>query len=158
MTLPQPTKFHFDEPAVACQIMDGEAIVIHFDRGDYFSVKGSGAFLLGLLERGRGSSELASALSQRFGVELESASRVVSSFLAQLLEEGLVVESAGDASTAASFSASPGSEVETARELEFEPPLLVKYTDLQDLLVLDPIHDVILTGWPPAHHERWRTG
>ena len=34
--------------------------------------------------------------------------------------------------------------------LEFAPPRLEKYSDLEDLLVLDPIHDVDEAGWPIA--------
>ena len=30
----------------------------------------------------------------------------------------------------------------------FEAPRLTKYTDMRDLLVLDPIHDVDESGWP----------
>ena len=30
----------------------------------------------------------------------------------------------------------------------FKPPLLKRYTDMQELLILDPIHEVDDTGWP----------
>jgi hypothetical protein len=30
----------------------------------------------------------------------------------------------------------------------FTPPALTKFTDMQDLLLLDPIHDVGSGGWP----------
>ncbi|HAR48554.1 MAG TPA: hypothetical protein DCR81_00210 [Smithella sp.] len=30
----------------------------------------------------------------------------------------------------------------------FNAPVLNKYTDMQDLLILDPIHEVDATGWP----------
>jgi hypothetical protein len=36
----------------------------------------------------------------------------------------------------------------------FNPPLLNKYSDMQELLLLDPIHDVDEAGWPkpvPEH-------
>ena len=32
--------------------------------------------------------------------------------------------------------------------LSFEAPILHKYTDMQDLLLLDPIHEVDEAGWP----------
>jgi hypothetical protein len=35
----------------------------------------------------------------------------------------------------------------------FEPPLLEKFTDMEDLLLLDPVHEVDGRGWPhPAPH------
>ena len=30
----------------------------------------------------------------------------------------------------------------------FEPPTLSKYKDMQDMLLLDPVHDVEEAGWP----------
>ena len=32
--------------------------------------------------------------------------------------------------------------------MDLKPPVLNKYTDMQDLLLIDPIHDVEAHGWP----------
>ena len=32
----------------------------------------------------------------------------------------------------------------------FVPPTLEKYTDMQDLVLLDPVHEVDERGWPHA--------
>jgi hypothetical protein len=34
------------------------------------------------------------------------------------------------------------------RGAAFQPPTLRKYTDMQDLLLIDPIHEVDDLGWP----------
>jgi hypothetical protein len=39
-------------------------------------------------------------------------------------------------------------------EGKFEAPVLQKYTDMQDLLLLDPIHDTDETGWPNIRIEK----
>jgi hypothetical protein len=36
---------------------------------------------------------------------------------------------------------------------DFMPPELFKYTDMQDVLLLDPIHDVDVKGWPEPKFE-----
>ena len=36
----------------------------------------------------------------------------------------------------------------------FETPVLEKYTDMAELLLLDPIHDVDATGWPHPAPDR----
>ena len=42
----------------------------------------------------------------------------------------------------------------TGEKLPFEAPVLYTYTDMAELLLLDPIHDVDETGWPkPASEE-----
>jgi hypothetical protein len=156
MTIPRAATFSVNAPAVACQIMDGEAILIHFDRGDYFSVTGSGAFLLELLERGLPSAQLTHELSWSFELELERAQQVVNEFLAQLLDEALVVANVDAPSApitpAIAVASAAGSNGALGARSPFEPPRLVKYSDLQDLLVLDPIHDVVLGGWPSGTH------
>jgi hypothetical protein len=40
----------------------------------------------------------------------------------------------------------PGDDVQG--ELPFVAPVLDKYTDMQELLLLDPIHEVDASGWP----------
>ena len=41
--------------------------------------------------------------------------------------------------------ASPGSE-----RLAFTPPKLERYTDMQEIILLDPVHKVDSQGWPRA--------
>jgi hypothetical protein len=36
----------------------------------------------------------------------------------------------------------------------FQSPVLHKYTDMAGLLLLDPIHDVLETGWPQTDSAR----
>ena len=33
-------------------------------------------------------------------------------------------------------------------EAEFSTPLVEKYTDMAELILLDPVHDVSALGWP----------
>ena len=40
--------------------------------------------------------------------------------------------------------------VEVKFDQQYAAPKLATYSDLQDLLLLDPIHDVDETGWPAA--------
>lgn len=35
----------------------------------------------------------------------------------------------------------------------FGPPAYDRYTDMEDLLLLDPVHDVGVTGWPDSPDE-----
>ena len=151
MALDQVPLVSLNAPAVACQVFDGEGILIHFDRGHYFSVKGAGASMIELLqERPASAGEIGSMLALRFGLDPDYAREVAGRFLGELLAENLVVPAATEGMrpkvpNEGPPSSSPGAE-------RFEEPSLVKYTDLEDLLVLDPIHDVMVTGWPPPAH------
>ncbi len=52
---------------------------------------------------------------------------------------------------AASPLALPDGSAATAKDVRrFTEPTVHTYADMQDLLLLDPIHDVDETGWPNA--------
>jgi hypothetical protein len=135
-------RYGLNAAKVACQVLDGEAIVIHFERGHYYSAAGSAVLLLGLLSEGSSVAELGSALVRRFELEPEHAARVVVTFLQQLWAEELLVPTSPDAAER------PTNATDVAPKTSFEEPRLVKYTDLEDLLILDPIHEVMLSAWP----------
>ena len=54
-------RYRVNEPAVASQVSGGEAMLIHFDSGRYYSIEGSGAEVIGWLEEGRSIGEIVAA-------------------------------------------------------------------------------------------------
>lgn len=130
--------YRVNTPTVASKIIDGEAVLIHFTSGHYYSTDQTGAAIVELLD-GRSVAEVAGAI--RAAYTGEGLDQAVAAFVDQLVAEGLVVET--DAP-----SASPMPDLGT--QGAFVAPELHRYADLQDLLVLDPIHDTDATGWPVA--------
>ena len=127
-------------PAVVSETIDGEVIVIHLERGSYFSLRDSAAELWALVEEGCEPDAIARALAGRYGASSsEEVTAATERFLEELRQEGLVVESNGTP------AAVPALEPATT---EFPPPQLEKYTDLEDLIKMDPIHEVEPEGWP----------
>ena len=70
--------------------------------------------------------------------------------LAQLQQENLIVPVDGVASIALDqlLPSTNGHE-----KPSFNAPALQKYSDMQELLLLDPIHDVDEAGWPKPNPE-----
>jgi hypothetical protein len=66
----------------------------------------------------------------------------VANFVTELIAEGLVVE-ASDRER----GELPALDVGDGR---LDVPLIEKFTDMEDLLLLDPVHDVDARGWPHA--------
>lgn len=71
-------------------------------------------------------------------------------FLGDLAAENLISAAEGSAPLLA-----PSDDDGAA---EFPAPRLERYTDMQDLLLLDPIHDVDERGWPNAVDAGTQTG
>jgi hypothetical protein len=118
---------------------DGEAAVIDLRTGAYFSLNPTAALLWPLLVEGSTTESLVAHAdaSTDGGPEVGPA---VESFVAALVTEGLVEE-------VADVDESPPPADGTPRQ-QFVPPELQRFDDLQELLLLDPIHDVTDQGWP----------
>jgi hypothetical protein len=143
--------YRINSPKVTSQVTDGEAVLIHFDSGRYYSADGSGGEILDALARGQPVSEIVDALAARHGGRRETIAPTVQGFVDELVAEELIVpadapggpDADGAAADAAvSFASTPSAT--------FEAPHLRIYSELADLLRLDPIHDVDAAGWPVA--------
>lgn len=132
-------------PTAACQVIDGEAVLIHFDTGGYFSSLGSGGEIIRLLELGQTVEQTIALLSERYAFASAQIESSVRAFVDELVEEQLFVPGQGERAPA---------HVELRLDaLDFTPPKLEKYRELEDLLKLDPIHDVDPAGWPLREAE-----
>lgn len=130
-------------PLVVSQEIEGEAILIHFDSGCYYSANATGSSILDLIQRGHTAPEISGKLAIAYSDAPTELHELVGGFLSQAIGEGLLVP-AGD-------SAGMGSEASGEARLAVGPwvaPRLERFDDLQDLLMLDPIHDVDAVGWP----------
>jgi len=132
-------------PQVIHETIDGEVIVIDLGTGNYYSLKGSGAEIWDALDRSGAATQdgLVTALGDRFETAREELAAGVASLAAELLAEGLIVEADASAKTGA-----PPSDTSGGAKGAFETPRLEKFTDMQDLVLLDPVHEVDATGWP----------
>jgi hypothetical protein len=129
--------------------IDGEVLLINVETGNYYQLPEVGTDVWHCLEAGMDVAQIASRLAARYDgaapAEIESS---IGRFIAQLVEEGLVVHAPADGREAPASAVGPAEpEVGPARR-PFSAPVLHKHTDLQGLLLVDPIHDVDEQGWP----------
>lgn len=127
-------------PQVMHETVDGETIIIDLSSGTYFSLRGSAPAIWAALAQGAGPAEIVSALEHAYDAEPGAIEASVAGLLEELERERLIA---------------PGEEPATAPVLEqaegaFEEPRLEKYEDLQDIILLDPVHRVDDAGWPHA--------
>jgi len=137
--------FRINAPLVANQVIDGEAVIIHFETGCYYSTDGLGAAIFSRFENGADVETLIEELAGQFDAPHNDMDSAVRSFVDELKVESLLVPA---------DVAGPCKPITRADQGAFEPPKLEKYTDLQDLLLLDPIHDIEQEGWPRAKTDK----
>lgn len=148
-------RYQINTPAVIGEVLDDEAIIVDLDSGAYYSLRSAGATLWSLLENQPTAAELIGALCQQYTGDPALIATSVAALLAQVEAEGLVrtiASSEDELKLAPTVEAptveAPTVEAPTARP-PFSAPVLEKFTDMADLLLLDPIHEVDeAAGWP----------
>ncbi len=130
------------------QTIDGEVVIINLDSGNYYSLNKVGADIWSCIERSAVMGEIVEEIIHRHNGSRTDVESAVTQLLAELQQEDLVVL---DHVKEPGSIKGPDAPVETgpqAEVLSFQAPTLQKYTDMQDFILLDPIHEVDETGWP----------
>lgn len=143
-------KIRINRPQVVDDTIDGETIIVNLRNGNYYSFDKLGVLIWESISCGSGPDELANLLARHTNTDIVLLENLFRDFLAALIREGLVV--ADD-----SVSITPDSDSLRVLVAGFkgaiEAPVLNKYADMQDMLLLDPIHDTDEKGWPKGKIE-----
>ena len=121
--------------------IDGEVLAIRSDNGAYYSLRGTAATVWTALLSGADLHAVAAAVAMHHCVGGDAVFAEVEAFAAVLVQECLLVESSNDGAEIAGFS-------DDTFGTAWNTPAFDKYTDLRDLLLFDPIHEVQPQGWP----------
>jgi len=133
--------YRFNEPDVAAESLDGELILLNFQSGYYYSIRGLGAELCKHLLAGGTVAHAVVALVERYGVPQEQVARDVRTFVETLVQERLFVPS----------GAGSGSRVFEPVASPYGAPTCEKFDDMADQLLLDKIDDQSQPAqWIPA--------
>jgi Coenzyme PQQ synthesis protein D (PqqD) len=128
---------------VVSETIDGEVVAIDLESGRYYSLEGPAARAWEAIQAGQDVEGIVDAVAAEASVGGDEARADVVAFLAELEAEGLLLDGNGDGPAPGSPAPGPGHVT----------LVLHRYTDMQDLIVLDPIHDVDETGWPNRRPE-----
>lgn len=130
-------------PAVVSEHFDDEVIIVNMTRGHYYSLRGSAAALWQQFEKGTTVAALRQHLTAYYATDGADADSALTAFLSQLTGEQLII------TTDEALVTEPLADGTNTDRLPFVAPTLDVYTDMADLLALDPIHDVSSAdGWP----------
>jgi hypothetical protein len=134
-----------NHPSVISESIDGEVVIIALGTGTYYSLRGPAARAWDGLAAGWSTDDVTADLLATFTADGASVADELISFVDALLAEGLIVTT-DDAPT------EPSSPLpRPASILPWEPLVLETFTDMQELILLDPVHEVEpAQGWPVA--------
>lgn len=142
--------FRIDSPNVVYERFENEVVIVHFESGNYYSLQKVGADIWNCVVEEYTMNEIIQEMTQRYEASQEEIESAVSQFLHELQQENLIVSTdRGGTSSVHDQKTRPVTDT-TAERMLFETPILQRYTDMQDMLLLDPIHEIDEAGWPTA--------
>ena len=133
-------RYRPNAPGVAHETVDGEVVIINLRTGDYYSCLGVAADAWHELAAGATATEVAAGLARAYAGDEAAVAADIHSFVAALCAEALLVPADG---TSPNEALTFGGGV-------YEAPAFEKFSDMADLIVLDPVHNVTGEGWPHA--------
>ena len=137
-------RYRLNEPDVIQETVDGDTLIVNTRTGTYYNVGGSGALVWNALLAGRSVEQAVDEFADSTDSQRALIHAGVGGFVDALLAEQLLLPSA-DNSDNGKASPTPTS----APKVPFTTPELRKFTDMQELLLVDPIHEVDpAAGWP----------
>lgn len=136
------SRFAVNTPNIVCEIFDNEVVAVNLDVGIYYSITGWSAKVWQMIQNGLSIEEMNQILT-KYCDDSANINESLTKFSQNLLDKNLIVSSNSLDKT-------------SSIEIQFEnidriPDLLIEeFSDMQDILLLDPVHDVDESGWPSA--------
>ena len=138
--------YHIDSANIAREVFDKEAVLINIPQGKYYSIRGyAGIRVLEILEHPADLATIWAVIENEFELDAATAKAEIEAFINQLETEQIVNIAA--ATTPLTIEA-------TRLKIPYEKIELEVFDDMQELIQLDPVHDVeSFKGWPQKKDE-----
>jgi hypothetical protein len=149
----QQVRYRINAPHIVHEIFeDKEAAIINLKSGNYYSLDPVGAVVWAQIGAGATFGEIIDEMLARYDGDSALVRRSVEKFIDALATEELVAV-VSDGKVETNGARVNAAEHENGGKIPFTPPMLERYNDMQELLLLDPIHEVDDAGWPNRKRE-----
>jgi hypothetical protein len=138
--------FSINAPAVVSETIEGETVAVNLETGCYYSMNGTAVLLWTLMEQGYTLAQMEKLLVSRdLGTQGEIRESL-KKFFGKLLEKELIITVPIAEEETPLLDTEPRAFLESLSS--YTEPVLEEFTEMQEMLLLDPIHEVDETGWP----------
>jgi len=136
-------RFKVSSQEIVHETIEGEVVIVNLENGFYYSSDKLGCVVWKFVESGYTYGQILEVLSDKYPQNRLEIKESVARMIGELRDEGLIVSAQDGPAADRAVVDSPD-----VGEAEFVPPSLQKHKDMQDLLLVDPIHEVEDSGWP----------
>ncbi len=131
--------FYLNPVGLSFEDFGGEMVAVNFDTGKYYGLSGSALVIWQQLAKPSSVDELVAELERRYLPGDHDMREMAEAFLKILKQEKLLME----------LEVTESKQLPVEEKTRFEVPNLEVHSDLQELIMLDPVHDSDPDhGWP----------
>lgn len=127
-----------DKRETISEVIDNDTVIVNLQTGCYYSLNATASFIWDMLKEGSDNDSIANNYKTVFNIEYATASKDTANILSTLKNKSLINRTAEIADIETDFSFS----------IPYIEPVIEEFTDMQEMLLLDPIHEVSEDGWP----------
>jgi len=135
------SRFRINDPNIVTDTFGDEAVLVNLDSGIYYSLRESASQIWFRIINGYSADEIIQEFIELYDADKTDIEILVEKFIAELVENNLILISDSESvkKMALNFD---------TPKLNLHIPILETYSDMQEILLLDPVHDVDKEGWP----------
>lgn len=126
---------------IISDVFGDEVVLVNLELGIYYSLRGSATPIWIRLLNHYSTSEILADLIQVYQVAEQDLLTDIDQFFNRLLELKIIENSTATEKKTIDF-------VATENLIDYASPVLETFSDMQEILLLDPVHDVDKSGWP----------
>lgn len=139
--------YRINAPNVVHETIDGEVVIIHLEKGIYYSLLNTATDIWTDIELGMDVETLTHHMQTKYEGDEQDIQSKIQDFIGQLEDKNLIVLNKKEASDSQEITLDSN---DSEQKQPFETPIVEEFNDMEDLLLLDPIHEVTDEGWPNA--------
>lgn len=137
----QKKRYIISHSNIISDVFGDEVVLVNLDTGVYYSLRSSATHIWIRLVSNYSFEEIISDLSHFYDVDIKELENQVENFIQMLLDNQLI--RTNENSSKVDLTMDHG-----VQKAKFSSPIFEMYSDMQEILLLDPVHDVDKAGWP----------
>ena len=141
-------RYRYADTHVVHDDFGDEVVIINLKSGVYFSLLGVARSIWTLVGREPNLNEVVEGVSREYEGDPPTMGASVGDFLDELVQEELINIFQRDDAGGKGGGSEGNTGLAGTERIPFQQPVMARHEDQQELLLLDPIHEVSDLGWP----------
>lgn len=135
------TRYTAFDSNIISDVFGEEVVLVNLESGIYYSLRGSATQIWIRLVSQYSTPEILTDLLNIFQVAEHDLTADINQFITQLIELKIIKITSDPACRPIEF-------IVNTTLLNYTSPIVETFSDMQQILLLDPVHDVDKAGWP----------